>query len=53
MYTAVTNVALKIQYPEGTKQMSSVYGQAMYHLGVSGEENTTNRNMCRLLFHFL
>jgi len=40
---AVANVALKIYYPEGTKQMSTVYGQTMHHPCMSGEENSTNR----------
>ena len=42
---AVANVTLKLQYPEGTEQMSTVYGQTVHHLYMSGEENPTNR-MC-------
>jgi len=40
---AVANVALKHWYPEGTYQISTVYGQTMHHSYVSGEENYTNR----------
>jgi hypothetical protein len=42
---AVANVTLKLQYPEGTEKMSTVYGQTVHHLYMSGEENPTNR-MC-------
>ena len=31
----VANVALKIWHPEGTEQMSMVYGQAVHHLCMS------------------
>ena len=45
---AVASVALKLQYTEGTKQISTVHGETIYHFCVSGEENSTSRTIGRL-----
>jgi hypothetical protein len=42
---AVTKVALKIWYTEGTKHISLLYGQTVHHLYMSGGENSTKEHV--------